>query len=70
MTRSQFTAVLKRSVSFVGILSFRFTTHSFCIDAATSAAMAGIPEQEIQKMGRWQSGVYQRYICIAPALAH
>ena len=69
MTRSQFTAVLRRSLAFVGILDSRFTSHSFRIGAATSAAMAGIPEHDIQRMGRWQSGVYRRYIRISQALA-
>ena len=70
MTRSQFTAILKRSLAFVGIQDSRYTSHSFRIGAATSAAMAGIPEHEIQRMGRWQSGVFRRYIRISTDLIH
>ena len=66
MTRSQFAAILRRVLNFVGIRNSRYTSHSFRIGAATSAAMAGIPENEIQKMGRLQSGVYRRYVRIAP----
>ena len=67
VTRSQFAAVLSRALRFCGVYDARFTSHSFRIGAATSAAMAGIPENEIQRMGRWHSGVYRRYIRITNA---
>ncbi len=66
VTRAQFTAVLQRALAFVGLKDQRFTSHSFRIGAATSAAMAGLPESVIQTMGRWKSNVYRRYIRIAP----
>ena len=68
VTRSQFTAVLRRALRFVGIYDTRYTSHSFRIGAATAAAMAGIPDDEIQRMGRWQSGVYRRYIRVSGEL--
>ena len=52
VTRFQFTAVLKRALQFAGLSDARYTSHSFRIGAATSAAMAGIPEADIQHMGR------------------
>ena len=36
VTRSQFTAVLQRSLDFVGLRDMRFSSHSFHIGAATS----------------------------------
>ena len=69
LPRFQFSAVLRRALNFIGIQDPRYTSHSFRIGAATSAAMAGIPEHEIQRMGRWRSGVFRRYIRINPNLA-
>ena len=66
VTRSQFTAVLQRSLDFVSLGDMRFSSHSFRIGAATSAAMSGIPEADIQAMGRWKSNAYSRYIRIDP----
>ncbi|XP_071797200.1 uncharacterized protein [Asterias amurensis] len=63
VTRSQFTAVLQRSLGFGDM---RFSSYSFRIGAVTSAAMSGIPEADIQAMGRWKSNAYSRYIRIDP----
>jgi len=39
-----------------------YNTHSFRIGAATSAAQAMIPDNQIKMLGRWQSDAYQCYI--------
>ena len=39
-----------------------FSSHSFCIGAATVAARNGVPDHLIQTMGRWSSNAYQLYI--------
>ena len=70
LTRFQFSAILRRSLGFIGLHDSRYTSHSFRIGVTTSAAMAGIPQHEIQRMGRWQSGVFRRYIRINPDLAN
>lgn len=39
-----------------------YSSHSFRIGAATSAALAGLPDHLIQTLGRWSSDAYLRYI--------
>ena len=40
-------------------------THSFRIGGASMAASAGIPDSQIQILGRWSSDAYRRYIHIS-----
>ncbi|XP_063967563.1 uncharacterized protein LOC135157047 [Lytechinus pictus] len=62
LTRHQFGQVLKRAISFCGLPVAHFSSHSFRIGAATSAAMAGVPDVCIQNMGRWASNTHRLYI--------
>lgn len=62
MKRSQFSGVLSRTIHSLGLPVGAFKTHSFRIGRATSLASQGIPSENIQRMGRWQSNVYKRYI--------
>ena len=39
-----------------------FSSHSFCIGAATVAARNGIPDHLIRALGQWTSDQYQLYI--------
>lgn len=64
LTRYQFSSVLKKSLSFLGVPNSRFTSHSFRIGMATSCAMEGMPDEQIMKLGKWKSGAYTRYIRI------
>ena len=47
-------------------VSGNYSSHSFRIGAATSAALAGIPDHLIKTLGRWSSDAYLRYIRTPP----
>lgn len=59
-----FRAWLARAVKVAGLSSVGITPHSFRVGAATAAAVIGIPEETIQRMGRWSSRAFMRYIKI------
>ena len=62
VTRSQFGAILKRSVEFAGVAGSYFRSHSFRIGAASTTVMQGVPDWKIQEMGRWRSSTFKSYI--------
>ncbi|CAC5398778.1 unnamed protein product [Mytilus coruscus] len=51
ITRYQFSGVLKTSLNILGLSQAKYSSHSFRIGAATSAAMNGLSDSEIQAMG-------------------
>ena len=53
---------LRIIVSFLGLDQSRYKPHSFRIGAATSAFCQGLSEDNIKRMGRWESNAVQRYI--------
>lgn len=58
----QFRSGLSHLVRLAGLSSLSITPHSFRVGAATSAAALGISEDVIQRMGRWSSRAFMRYI--------
>eukprot|EP00057_Strongylocentrotus_purpuratus_P026639 XP_011681113.1 PREDICTED: uncharacterized protein LOC754287 isoform X1 [Strongylocentrotus purpuratus] len=62
VTRYQFSSVLKKTLQHNGYSGSQYGTHSFRIGAATTAALKGVPPEQIMAMGRWRSSVYMRYI--------
>ncbi|VDI74134.1 Hypothetical predicted protein [Mytilus galloprovincialis] len=50
VTRYQFSGVLKKSLNVLGLSQGKYSSHSFRIGAATSAAMNGLSDSEIQAM--------------------
>lgn len=62
LTRHQFASVLKMGIRGLGLPTSEFTSHSFRIGAATSAAMCGLSDSEIQALGRWKSSSFKLYI--------
>ena len=61
LSRAALTDWLRRILSAAGIPG-TFSSHSFCIGAATVAARNGVPDHLIQALGRWSSNAYQLYI--------
>lgn len=61
LTAAQVNGFLREVLSRAGV-SGQFSSHSFRIGAATSAAAAGVPDHLIQTLGRWTSSAYLRYI--------
>ena len=55
-----------RSILATAGVPGNYTSHSFRIGAATSAAVAGIPDHVIQTLGRWSSDCYRCYIRLPP----
>lgn len=67
LTRKTFLTWLKGALARLGITG-KYSGHSFRIGAATTAALAGIPDHLIKTMGRWLSNAYQLYIRTPPAI--
>ena len=61
LTRSQFQGVVKKAASFLDWPVEAYSSHSFRIGAATTAALEGASEEKIMKLGRWRSAAFRSY---------
>ena len=62
LTRPTLTSHLRTLLSAAGLDPDAYASYSFRIGAATTAAAAGLPDWQIQALGRWCSDCYTRYI--------
>ena len=62
LSRYQFQAVLKKAAAFLNWPSKGYSSHSFRIGAATTAAGNGTSLESIMQRGRWRSGAVKSYI--------
>ena len=62
LSRQQFQSVLKKAARVLGWSVDGFSSHSFRIGAATTAADEGIPLEIIMRKGRWKSSAVSGYI--------
>ena len=62
LTRTSLTTHLRSLLLLAGFDPELYASHSFRIGAATTAAAAGLPDWQIQALGRWSSDCYTRYI--------
>ena len=65
LTRQLVTDRLRDILQSAGVAG-NFSSHSFRIGAATTAAQVGIPDHLIQVLGRWKSEAYKQYIRTPP----
>ncbi|XP_063963148.1 uncharacterized protein LOC135156048 [Lytechinus pictus] len=64
LTRYQFRAVLRKVLGVSGFEAEKYGTHSSRIGAATTAAIGGATEEQLQEMGRWRSSAFKTYVRI------
>ncbi|XP_072032790.1 integrase/recombinase xerD homolog [Amphiura filiformis] len=62
MTSGQFTAVLRKALTVIGLNPANFSGAQFRIGAMTTAAARGISMEVIKEMGRWRSQSVRTYI--------
>jgi len=66
LTQKIFSMALDSLLADLQLNHTHYSSHSFRIGAATTAAQANIPDACIKMLGRWQSNAYQRYIKTPP----
>ena len=59
---SFFSEHLNKSLSWAGIPTTIYKGHRFRIGRATTVVMAGVSDEDIQRMGRWKSQAFKKYI--------
>ena len=67
LTRNKLNFFMKSWLSPLHLDTNRFSSHSFHIGGASTAAAAGLPSWLIQALGHWSSQCYTRYIRMFPS---
>ena len=62
MSRSFFVRHLRVLLAATPYKGEKFNTHSFRIGRATDMLLAGASDATIQKIGRWSSNAYRKYL--------
>src|SRR5882672_2959203 len=62
LSRGQFIVQVKSNLARAGFYTSKFSGHSFCRGVASSAAVVGFNDYEIQQLGRWRSDSYKLYM--------
>ena len=64
LIRQVLASIVKKGLVSYGFCPSVYSTHSYHIGAASTAAVAGIPDSLIKSLWRWRSNCYQRYLQI------
>ena len=62
VSRDLFTKYLKLNLSFCGLNTDLYKSHSFRIGGATYYAELGLSDEQIRLIGRWKSNAFKKYI--------
>ena len=62
LTKSGFVTELRKILTTLGFPYHQYVGHSFCIGAATSAALVGVEDFTIQLFGQWHSTAFPHCI--------
>ena len=62
ITKAWFVEQIRTILDLMGLPQNQYAGHSFCIGAATTAAVAGVEDSTIQTLGRWHSSAFLQYI--------
>lgn len=62
VTRLQFQTVFYRCLSYLGISTVGYNTHSFRIGSCTDMVKEGVSDTKIRSVGRWKSDAYKLYV--------
>ena len=65
VSKGEFTRIFRKSATKVGLDEAKYKPHSFRIGGATRYAELGYEDSLIQRMGRWKSLAFRRYIRMA-----
>ena len=61
------TSVVCQLLQGTGVNQAHYSSHSFHISAATTAAAAGLPASLIKTLGQWKSNAYESYVQFPPS---
>ena len=67
LSKPKFVDHVRQALLSANFLAHLYAGHSFQIEAATTAAAAGIKDSTIQTLGRWKSSSYLLYIRLNPS---
>ena len=68
-----FTTTLKECIATMGLDPQQYTSHSFRIGGASFAHQHNFSDIQLQRLGRWKSSAYRRYIrcpALTPSVTH
>ncbi|XP_053145691.1 uncharacterized protein LOC128342435 [Hemicordylus capensis] len=62
LSQYQFWTVAQQALGAAGVDTAQLSLHSFRIGAASTASRLGLSGETIQRIGRWRSATYKRYV--------